>query len=189
MTDSCHGRRVLRAIRRTPERLTHPLRRTRAERVGAAARGPGLGLCHGNICRSPYAEARLRQLLAGRDADVASAGFIGPGRPAAEFAQQSAAARGIDLSRHRSQLITPALAQAAGLVVVMNASQRAELRSRYAGTVPVVILGDLDPKRIDAREVTDPFGRDAACFAAVFDRLDRCLARLAGLLGTASAGR
>src|SRR5712692_6786997 len=103
-------RAVARALNRLPDRLLHPWRR-RVAREALTSRGlPRLTLvvCHGNICRSPYAAAVLGGLLhQGRDRDVVSAGFIGPDRPAPPEAVSVARARGVDLSRHRSRLLLP----------------------------------------------------------------------------------
>jgi len=174
-----------RALRRAPERLLHPWRRRRAELLVARAAGPVLVLCHGNICRSPYAEAVLRRLLEAKGVVVESAGFIGPGRPSPAAAQRAARQRGHDLSGHRSRLLTPEAARAARLVIVMNQAQRTAFRARSGSSDPVVILGDLDPAPIQTREVLDPVDREALYFMAVYDRIDRCCARLAELLGTA----
>jgi hypothetical protein len=74
---------VARALRHLPDRLLHPLRRRRAiVRLGRQRPVSLLLVCHGNVMRSPYAEAVLRRALgAGSRVRVASAGFIGPDRP------------------------------------------------------------------------------------------------------------
>jgi protein-tyrosine-phosphatase len=145
-------------------------------------RGGVLVVCQGNICRSPYAASVLAKHLEGDGVRVRSAGLIGPGRPAPRQAQQVAASRGIDLSGHRSQLLSREVAEAAGLVVVMSREQRASFRSRYGELRPVLILGDLDPGKIESRQIPDPINRDHAYYARVYDRIDRCTARLAELL-------
>src|ERR1051325_10232042 len=57
---------LLRRVRRTPERLLHPLRRRKALEALRARPRPQrvLVLCHGNICRSPVAGLLLAQGLA-----------------------------------------------------------------------------------------------------------------------------
>lgn len=79
-------------------------------------------LCTANQCRSPVAEVLLRQRLrrAGVDATVTSAGFLPGGRPATDFAVAVAAARGLDLSQHRSQQVTPTLLSGPDLVLTMT---------------------------------------------------------------------
>jgi protein-tyrosine phosphatase len=86
-----------------------------------------LVLCTGNICRSPMAEALLRQRMAalGRELEVRSAG-VGALRnyPADEPARELMQARGLDISPHRAQQVTPELARWADLILVMESQQR-----------------------------------------------------------------
>ena len=180
------GRRVYHALRRLPERLRHRSRRRAALARQFAAGRPQrvLILCYGNICRSPYAEARLRRLLderGWRDTIVESAGFIGPGRPANDSARRLARARGLDLGGHRSRIVERALAAEASLLLVMTAEQ-AVAAERDAGASPgrLEILGDFDPDGIAQRDIPDPYGQRTEVFERVFDRIDHCLASLVG---------
>jgi protein-tyrosine-phosphatase len=70
------------------------------------------------------AAALLRRHLAaeGIDAHVASAGFLDDGRPAASRAVEVLAARGLDISSHRSHRITPEAVRRADLVIGMTAA-------------------------------------------------------------------
>ena len=64
-----------------------------------------LVLCVGNICRSPMAEAVMRQALLdrGRVVDVRSAGLGAlVGHPADDNVRQLMEQRGIDVSGHRA---------------------------------------------------------------------------------------
>src|SRR5881394_1021509 len=63
---------LLQRVRRTPERVLHPLRRRKAlARLRARSRPKSvLVVCHGNICRSPFAAALLARELATRDVIV-----------------------------------------------------------------------------------------------------------------------
>ncbi len=134
-------------------------------------------VCHGNICRSPYAAGRLQALLTvhGLHADIESAGFIGPDRPSPGNAIATASTRGIDLKPHRSQLLTQKLVDAAGLIVVMEARQAAALRVVFGAVrAPILILGDLDPLPAETRTVRDPALQPRAVFAESYDRIDRC---------------
>jgi protein-tyrosine phosphatase len=140
-----------------------------------------LVVCHGNICRSPYAAGRLQVLLAlhGLTAAVESAGFIGPDRPSPGNAIATAATRGIDLKLHRSQLLTQKLIDAARLIVVMEARQAAALRLVFSTVrAPILILGDLDPRPAETRTVRDPALQPRAIFAESYARIDRCLETL-----------
>lgn len=180
-------RGVLSWIRHLPDRLLHPYRRRRARRALARLDGPSsvAFVCHGNICRSPYAAELLRELIssAGRALEIASAGFHPvEGRPSPVEAIRAADRAGIDLSTHRSTVL-PLRDPGTGLVVVMEPRQRRRIErvwGRSDGSV--VLLGDLDPGPIRTRGIVDPYGRSEAEFDAVYDRIDRCVTELAASL-------
>src|ERR1044072_9413837 len=96
---------LLRRVRRTPERLLHPLRRRKAlEALGARPRPQRvLVLCHGKICRSPVAGLLLAQGLAPLGITVQSAGFVGFNRPAPSDAPPAARGHGAGLAPHRAR--------------------------------------------------------------------------------------
>lgn len=176
-------RRLARGIRHAPDRMLHPLRRRAARRaLGAARPGVVLVLCHGNICRSPYAQAVLdrERTRLGSSGSVISAGFILPGRPPPEPALEVAATRGLDLSGHRSRAVTEEMVREAAVIVVMERWQRRKVLS-LVGRVdaPVLLLGDLDPEPIIRRAIQDPIDRPLDVFEHVFSRIDACCAELA----------
>lgn len=184
--------RALRAIaveiRHTPDRLLHSARRGRARRAiaGMSPDGSALFICHGNVCRSPFAAAifaRSARDLTGRDAVVSSAGFIGPGRQPPAPALAAALRRRIDMTGHRSSLITQARLDAASLVVVMSGAQERALRKSFGPTeATILVLGDLDPLPIRRRTVVDPWGGNAALFDTSYDRIERCNDEIFGVL-------
>jgi protein-tyrosine phosphatase len=178
-------------VRHAPEVLLHSSRRAAARQRIARARPVRsvLVLCHGNVCRSPFAEASLARMMAGSalTATVSSAGFIGPGRLPPPEAQAAAARRGVDVSAHRSVVVTQPALDAADMIVVMTASQEQALRTRaHPIRGVVVVLGDLDPLPVRRRTIRDPWGCDESVFDASFERIDRCLAELKELLGDQS---
>ena len=81
-----------------------------------------LVLCTANQCRSPMAQVLLGEQLQARGiaSSVSSAGFRTGGRPAAAHAQVTVAERGLSLAGHVSRAVTPALLEAADLVVTME---------------------------------------------------------------------
>lgn len=174
-------RAVARGIRYAPDRALHPRRRRRALAAPNALRGGTvLFVCHGNICRSPYAEHALRRDLdaAGRAGGwrVASAGFVLPGRPSPREALAVAARRGLDLDAHRSRLLTDEIVRESDLVYVMSDAQRRSLLDLHGGDpARVWILGDLDPEPIARRTIRDPNEQPEEVFEQVYDRIDRCL--------------
>lgn len=178
-------RRAARWLRHLPDRALHPLRRRRAARssrdaLRAAHSGTPdvLFVCHGNICRSPYAALAFEQDTRRRGVAVrvTSAGFINPYQPCPAEALSVASRRG-DLSAHRSSLVTPERVQDADLVVVMSAAQARSIRRRNP-EARVLVLGDLDPLPIDRRTVRDPIGQSESIFEEVYARIDRCIESL-----------
>jgi protein-tyrosine phosphatase len=78
-------------------------------------------ICSGNICRSPMAEALLAHDLAvrGVSARVTSVGTLDLDSPADPLAVQVVAERGIDISPHRSHVMTEQSLTGADLVIGM----------------------------------------------------------------------
>ena len=186
-------RQLARAVRRTPERLLHPMRRHRAlqrlRRNGAPA--SVLFVCHGNICRSPYAAAVMQAALPSslRRLRITSAGFIGAGRPVPPEGLAVAGRLGVDLSGHRSAPLTASVVGAAQLVIVMDADQRHEIVQRFGRRAEeVLVLGDCDPQPIDTRTIRDPVEQPVEVFEATYARIDRCISQLLKALSGGGRG-
>lgn len=170
--------------------MLHPLRRRHALDVLRQRPRPArvIVLCHGNICRSPFAAALLARDLAGTGVSVESAGFIGPGRPSPREAVAAAALRGVDLSEHRSTLLTAPRARAADLVVVMDAVQARVVCDRFGRRrSDILVLGDLDPAPIATRTVRDPVDQPLEVFVETYARIERCAAVLVRALASHAA--
>ena len=177
---------LLSRLRRAPHRVLHPLLRRRV--LGALRHRHHLTsllvVCHGNICRSPLAAALLRRALSRQEVAVASAGFSDPGRPAPAEAVAAASRYGVDLSAHRSQLLTPDRARGADLIVVMDPAQRREICDRFGRLErDVLVLGDLDPQLVDARAIRDPVNQPRAVFEESYARIERCIQQLVRAIG------
>ncbi|MHC4822278.1 MAG: Sua5/YciO/YrdC/YwlC family protein, partial [Planctomycetota bacterium] len=138
-----------------------------------AASSLRLFVCTGNICRSPLAEALARLTLAEangcgpadlprRGLAVLSAGTAAvPGRPCPEEAVAEGRQRGVDLSRHRSQPLIPALLDRAETVFVMDRGHRTSIMEFAPESADNVVL--LDPA---GRDIPDPYG----CGAEAYER-------------------
>ena len=132
-----------------------------------------LVLCTGNICRSPMAEAVLRERLNAPQARVTSAGTSAlVGYPADPLAVEVAAQYGFDLKPHGARQATGPMLVAADLVLVMTRAHADWVHER----VPplrgrVQLLG-----RWRDLEIPDPYGLDRATFASVFEQIDDCVA-------------
>src|SRR5262249_37930504 len=120
-----------------------------------------LFVCHGNICRSPFAERLAKVRLEG--CTVYSAGVRAkPHLRSPERLVQIAQAMGVDLEHRRSVRIGPAHVAWADLILVMdadnfsrvaadfpNAVKKMTLLGLFASTTSPVI-GDPDPTSEDA---------------------------------------
>lgn len=177
-------RRQLRPVKRAAvgvrewvNRLRHPARR-RAALATLGRRRPRsiLFVCLGNVCRSPYAEWVARPTLGPAKIEVASAGFIKPGRPPPDMAQEVARARGVDHAASRSSLVTPEVLADYDLAVVFDPAHVRRLERM--GDVPVLHLPDLDPTCFGRRGIDDPWGREREDFERVFDRIESGLTAL-----------
>lgn len=175
------------AVRQLPDRVLHARRRETARRAlhGAGRIRTILVICHGNVCRSPFAAALLRRLATELDVPVVvrSAGFIGPDRQPPAAALAAASRRKLDLDPHRSTLVTRAALDTADLVIVMAPEQELALRRKFGdlrGTA--LVLGDLDPKAIVRRAIHDPWGGNDAAFEYSYSRIERCVEELAGII-------
>lgn len=178
---------IYHAGRQKYERTLHPLRHVMARRRLSSGQRPRriLVLCYGNVCRSPYLQAALQRELP--DVEVTSAGFVGSGRGVPSIALAIGQQRGIDLSSHRSQLVSLWRVADADLVIVMDA----ELAKRVVRSFPIksskiVIAPDLAPRFESARGILDPWNQSGETYVASFDHLDRCAATLVSILGNAS---
>jgi protein-tyrosine-phosphatase len=181
-------RSTARQLRWMPQRLLHPLRRRRAARALLQRDPPGalLFVCHGNICRSPFAQelllARLPPGLA-RRVRVLSAGFIGANRPSPPEALSTALRWGVDLTAHRSRVLAPEGVAGADVVFVMDELQQSAICRRFGrGEQDVLVLGDLDPAPVERRRIRDPVEQSAEVFAESYARIERCIDVLLGLL-------
>ena len=123
-----------------------------------------LTVCIGNICRSPVAEALLKDRLPGRN--IWSAGLQAlVGHPAEATASMIAAERGLDLSAHRAQQITGWMCSHAELVLVMEASQQKELERLYPlARGKIRRLGEFGPQ--GGFDIADPYQQPRAAFEA-----------------------
>lgn len=135
-----------------------------------------LFVCTGNTCRSPMAEGIARHRVAERGwshVRVQSAGLsAGHGDGATPAAVTVAARHGVDISRHRSQPLTPELVAWADLVLAMGPSHLIGVY-RLGGRDKAALLGTFaaggDGPGIAVR---DPFGGSEDTYAATFAQLD-----------------
>ncbi len=176
----------LREVRYMPESVLHARRRAAAEvQLKNVAPGNVLFVCHGNICRSPFAAAVFARSLPpaiSRSITTGSGGFLGAGRTPPARALATGSRLGVDMSAHRSAPITPESVRAADLVVVMSEEQARAVRPSMRADAVVLVLGDLDPLPAKRRTILDPWDGDAHAFEVSYARIERCVRELARLV-------
>lgn len=119
-------------------------------------------LCVGNICRSPVAEAYMRQAFP--QAKVWSAGLAAVvGAPCEPTAAQLATAAGLDVSAHRAQQVQGWMCTQADLVLVMEAGHQRELERLYPlARGKIRRLGEFGPN--GPYDIADPYQQALAAF-------------------------
>jgi protein-tyrosine phosphatase len=178
---------TLRRIRHAPDVVLHNARRRAALRKIIQVTTPRsvLFVCHGNICRSPFAAALFTRSMSSLLADrlqVASAGFTVGNRAAPAEAVKAAAAYDVDLSQHRSRIITPELLRSADLIIVVSSDQARALAPRARADAALVVLGDLDTQPITRRTILDPWNGTESAFDESYARIARCIKQLLAAL-------
>ena len=135
-------------------------------------------VCSGNTCRSPLAVALLAVRLSATpelaNVVVESAGTSArDDQPASEGSAAVALERGVDLSRHRSRLLSAELVQRADLILAMSAAQLRHILALGGGGKAYLLTAYAGEPDSD---VTDPFGGAIATYRTTALQLDRLLA-------------
>ncbi len=126
-----------------------------------------LVMCTANVCRSPMTEAFVRRAAdaLGVDVVVDSAGFLSQDEEATPVVVEIMGERGIDISGHRSRIVTAEMAHQADLVVAMERRHVRDLALLAPEAVARIdTLGGL-VERLQGVTAESPAGRIAAATA------------------------
>ncbi|ADW75159.1 protein tyrosine phosphatase [Rahnella aceris] len=123
-----------------------------------------LVVCVGNICRSPIAEALMKQCLP--EKNIQSAGLSAlKGQRADHMAKMVAERHGISLENHKAKPFTPERGKEFDLILVMERTHISaithplpEIRGK------IMLLGHWNQRK----EIPDPYGKDMEAFDYIF---------------------
>ncbi|HBC87857.1 MAG TPA: low molecular weight protein arginine phosphatase [Lentisphaeria bacterium] len=145
-----------------------------------------LFVCTGNTCRSPMAEAYFRSLCekAGRDdIEVSSAGtFAGGGDCASQQTVAVMKDYGIDVSGHRSRMLSMDMVTGSDLIITMTDSHRQHIGSMLPAALKKTrnLLEFVQKKG----NISDPFGGTEKvygdCFCEMKEALDNLFLEVIG---------
>jgi len=137
-------------------------------------------LCHGNICRSPFAERYLNNVV---DSNItaSSAGFYSqPNRTSPLNAIEAATAYNVDLTSHQSAVVDEPTVAKADLIFVMDY----ENLYRFTQEFPeerekVFLIGEVT--NTDKIHISDPYGEDPEVFDRAYDEISQIIDELVEL--------
>lgn len=138
-----------------------------------------LFVCTANICRSPMAEALFGLILKEKGIDpqgwrIESAGTWAPqDRPADPVVMAQFAARGVDLSAHRSRVVEAALLGGFPVIVTMEPGHKEALQVEFRPLRGrVFTLAELAGEN---GSVADPTGGPPEAYARTAEEIERLL--------------
>ena len=166
------ARREMDRIRRHPSHLEKALQSANTILV----------VCHGNIIRSAFAAALLKQYMVGGGIDILSAGLAAvAGNPSHPSAVRIAPSRGVDLEHHIASPVDAESVAESDVIFVMDISQLVIMRQRFPEardkTYLLTCLASDTPL-----EIRDPVDGDDSCFLACFDHISQAVRPLVGAL-------
>lgn len=140
-------------------------------------------VCKGNICRSPYAEAKARTL----GIPSISCGLeASPGSSADPMAQRRAMHVGVDLTGHKSRALSAMELLPGDLVVLFDPAHLPLLKPASFRLAGITILGIWTSPRIPL--IFDPHGKSQECFEKCFAMIDMGLMEISSRLNITHKG-
>lgn len=117
-------------------------------------------VCTANVCRSPVAEALLRNRLTKMGLDEWEVGSAGtwayPGQRAAEFSIQLMGEQGLDIEQHASRMVADSLLSTTDLVLCMEIGHAEALRAEFPKERhKIYLLTEMSDRHYS---VKDPYG-------------------------------
>lgn len=143
-----------------------------------------LVLCKGNICRSPFAAELLKKLSlrSGVALDVVSAGLdTTPGHQAYPLALSTSGRHGVDLTHHRTSMISGDMVTRADLILVMEVYHVVALSAMFPeARTKIFLLGHFAGQPVT--DIRDPYDGTpeefSRCYAIIVNACEGLLTRL-----------
>lgn len=128
-----------------------------------------LVVCTGNICRSPFGEAVLKQLCPEKNITSAGTGAL-VGYPADSTAIRVAEQMNVNLSQHKARQLTKNICSENDLILVMESHHR-----QYISSIAPEATGKsmLFGQWLNEKTINDPYRRSEEYFKLVFEEIKK----------------
>ncbi len=138
-------------------------------------------VCSGNTCRSPLAGGIAKQIFPDKllqTIQISSAGTSAVnGLGASELAIETARKNGIDITGHKTRLLTRSLILGADMIVAMTEQHRFAVGAlEPSASAYTYIAGEF--LNVDGGEIDDPIGCGRDAYERTFNRLKECILSL-----------
>lgn len=137
-----------------------------------------LFVCTANQCRSPMAEALMKNYLKRMDLeteiDVQSAGtWANNGYPATDLGIKAMAERGLDTRSHKSQSISKSFLEPFDLILTMESGHKEALQIEFSELAGKVFM--LSEMSGEILNIEDPIGRNYQNYLETADQIDELI--------------
>ncbi len=134
-----------------------------------------LFVCLGNVCRSPFAERLALRHFEGRRHATSAGHYPVSGRRSPELALAAAQGFGVDLTSHRSRVLSAGMLYEADAVFVFDRQNYEAVTAQQSGVAERThLLGALCPA--GPLSIADPFGGPVSLYEAVYREIAGALA-------------